>query len=482
MSTHTKRLPLEEIEKFLRSHRIDELLYAEETDYFEYKEYSYSLTKLTEEEKEKQKWEMIKDITSIANTQGGILCIGFKTAKKVNEHIEYINGITPVNKEDIKIDSWLDLLEQRAVPSFINQYIEYYGYAGNKEEIFWLKIKSATEVGCFPFLLEVGNETEDKDSRKIIKFSLYQRKNFRPYSLKIEDVQRYISSGIYSEKASTQTVEDRLTLVESRLNRYEAKMNATQEETYTSISRKNNENVHVIHKDTMLYAQTKIRHPSGFFYIDAIPLTNVILENFWNDNEHGIKHLLVNSPQIRSTSFGWDLRAWYTELPYVRNKGWEIMNGDRKLVRVNQTGQVFAGAIIDEYFNWNTKSTPNEYMLRPLALSEFTGNYFKLLHAIMKIYISLKEYKIIAGFNVLRSIKYKLIPEDYMSYRTSDNLDTRYFEITVNSSMQANEMAGILLEEIYASGFNLTEQTKQIYLQYIEGKPVLDEEQIRKIK
>ena len=71
----TRSISLDEIIAILSSNKPEELVGVEETAYFECREVSYLTSVGEQSDKERHKFNLVKDVVSIANSGGGIICI-----------------------------------------------------------------------------------------------------------------------------------------------------------------------------------------------------------------------------------------------------------------------------------------------------------------------------------------------------------------------------------------------------------------------
>ena len=97
----------------------------------------------------------------------------------------------------------------------------------------------------------------------------------------------------------------------------------------------------------------KLDPEADVFYIIATPTGGVTLNNFWDKSENSIHHFMKNPPILRN--MGWDLSVWITEYPQTEGNSWEIMNGNRKILKVTKNGIVAGGANIQDFLDWGLR-------------------------------------------------------------------------------------------------------------------------------
>lgn len=464
MTTETKitlkTLTIDEIVKILELKEIGKLIGAEETSFFEFKEVPY-ITTGTDSYKEFQKLELVKDISALANSGGGILCIGLKSYKPTGMLKEYVGDILPVKKEQITLDSWLDIISNMLVPLLPSGSMKY-GYSGKEDELFWLHVPDASDLGIYPLLLVKDQWLPHKDvpiKGNVVGY--YYRDGARVRQLHPEKIQKYIASGFDSENKSKKVTPEEnlinLSIKELALkvDSITSQLDSLNKEVISGVPSNYDEK----EKKMIEYANTKIGGDAGYFYLYAIPIQPVLINNFWEKDPDSIYELINKPFELRR--YGWDLSTASIEFPYPKGSSWESTNGDRKLLNVSKNGEVFAAASLDGVLDWGVEKyeeTSGEKikLINLFALTEFIDIFFHFLLIFKMKFAYSTEFIVKFGFIYPKDINLKLHQPAHIQglfSKTSETPTQTNGEIKVNKSVDDHPAyyAGEVATEINAA-------------------------------
>ena len=135
-----KELSSDEIKRIIHSGNFDELIGVIENSQFECKGEPYRL------DDDHQKLELAKDVSALANAQGGIILIGAQTDREPTQATDVINRIRPFKKNHINISQYEDVLKTWIYPNL------------KKFEIKWFRSSASHELGLVEII--VGNEEQ----------------------------------------------------------------------------------------------------------------------------------------------------------------------------------------------------------------------------------------------------------------------------------------------------------------------------------
>ncbi|GEM_PF-3680616 len=481
----TLKLTVEEISKRLESKNLSALIGVEETADFEFRQFSY-LTTLEGDVKNKSQFELVRDITSIANSGGGLVAIGLKPLKKATEKKEYVAEICGVKKEHIQTQSWFDVLAEMVVPRFSETYLEY-GFSGANDEVFWFKIKDAKEVGCFPFILTKDQwEPTVGEYVKGTVFGYYYRDGAQNVWLSAEKLQQYIADGIRAKqtKREGQIIDP---AIATQLQGINIKLEAMASQVTSLVGAKTEqtkEDLDNKEKKIVEYINSKLEWETGFFYIYAVPKKPANIKDFWNQGKRSVYETLKSPPYLRP--MGWDMQIASSEYPEPKDGFWQAMNGDRKINIVTREGEMLTAATIDEFLDWGLKSEdPNKKLINNFPLVEYIDNFFHFFYVSRKIFSLKRDYTVRMGFITKDGINYYLQSPagigDKLFGATSGPLNKKKWSIDIpeNDDRWPNIMAAEAVIEIYASGFGITEENFA-YLKKENGSYQVDEELYKK--
>ena len=172
-----KNLSNEQIEKIVKDNNSNQLVGALETSYFEFREKAYLVDDKSDVDwvKYKARIELLKDFSSIANSGGGYIFIGLLPGTVKGKPIEYVEKISAIDKKTINIERWLDILSDGFIPRFPRDEIKY-GYIGKNDEVFWILISNAKDIGHYPFIITQDQwNPEEKVILKGQAYGIYSR-------------------------------------------------------------------------------------------------------------------------------------------------------------------------------------------------------------------------------------------------------------------------------------------------------------------
>lgn len=95
----------------LNEGKFERVLGTSEDDAIEFKDSPYQLNVA------RQKWELAKDVASLANSRGGVIVIGFRTERSANQLVDTVAEHRPVPKATINWDSYRDVITHQVRPT-----------------------------------------------------------------------------------------------------------------------------------------------------------------------------------------------------------------------------------------------------------------------------------------------------------------------------------------------------------------------------
>jgi len=119
-----------EILRVLEHGELDRLIGAEETSQVEAKGEPYKLTG-----SESQKQELAKDVSALANASGGIILIGFRTAKNTNSAVEIIDACRPFDPNLVDAQQYRNILQDWVHPPIHSIQIQYYPASSDSNKV-----------------------------------------------------------------------------------------------------------------------------------------------------------------------------------------------------------------------------------------------------------------------------------------------------------------------------------------------------------
>lgn len=450
---------LEQLDTLIETGNADNLLGLEECAHFEVRGHTYDTKNIDSVKRDKAIQSLLFDVTSIANSGGGYIFIGVDTEKKPNQRVEFISKISGVKDEFIFLDSWSSIIPDYTIPrlsfvSFKHGFIE-----SNDKKIFWLLVPNAVELGLYPVIVRKAKwEVKDSDLLKGNMFGLFHRDGSENLLESPEKIQQILSKGL-AEHVDTQQVN--AAQFQELLSQIEQINKTVSTPTRYKIVGPKKE------KAFLENASDKLDSKTGFFYIYAEPVPTIEVPNF-RDSEYMADNIythIKNPPTLRR--MGWGLEVSGSDFPYPNGNSWEITNGQRKLLQVTKSGEVFGAVSIDDTLSWGTdkyrtEETDADVLVTELALIEYIYNFCSFLRSMKERVNDLKEFKLTAGFDVPEGVKVGLLRSERISvlmYTPEGTLGNhRQWKQDYPLEVEPEEVAGELSLEIVMGGFGVTGQ------------------------
>ncbi len=209
------------------------------------------------------------------------------------------------------------------------------------------------------------------------------------------------------------------------------------------------------------YAKGKLGGYSGFFYMHAIPRKSITIPDFWQQGSGSVYQALKDPPRLRH--MGWDLSVAESEYPTSLGDAWQIMNGDRKMTLISQSGEIFTAGAIQDFLDWATSTLHKQVKpINGLALVEYVDVFFQLFYVGKEIFDLESDYVIKFGFVVPEGFEYKLFQPNFdgsgMNHTVGSLTHMEWTtEIKHGDSRQPKRLAAEIIVPIYSSGFSLKE-------------------------
>lgn len=121
--------------------QFDLVIETQEANWIDFKEAPYQI------EHRRQKWELAKDVAAIANSQGGIIVMGYRTKRPENALVDIAIEHRPIKKNQINWDSY-----RQTISSWIYPQIE--GVSS-----FWFPADLTAPYGVFALVVPPQAET-----------------------------------------------------------------------------------------------------------------------------------------------------------------------------------------------------------------------------------------------------------------------------------------------------------------------------------
>jgi len=121
-------IPLAEITDILQSGNFDRLLGGLEDDQLECKSAPYNLAQ------DREKMELAKDVSALANADGGIILIGVQTERDPLHQGDVIRGVGCFARDRLDVTQHRNVISEWVVPSIPGLELEWHARASNRNE------------------------------------------------------------------------------------------------------------------------------------------------------------------------------------------------------------------------------------------------------------------------------------------------------------------------------------------------------------
>ena len=427
------------------------------------------------------RYEFLKDVSSLANAEGGYLLVGLSTIPSDTGFADKIESLDLFNEEKFNINCYLSIAAKNIYPKIRNIKCEWIKFNGDGGGIvsFFIPRQSHEDK-----LFLINKVFENKTNLKEIVVGIAVRDGSQNIPYNVVQLHKNIKYGLSS--VSQRLIEIK-TIVSEILSNQSLSRKTIAKITADEIPAQSGLTSYVS------YIKTKLDGTSGFFYLEAIPLGEKKELDYFYNSESDLYKAISNPPDLRSS--GWGLSTAYTERPSPGDGYWESSNGNKKIVIVSRHGAVATAGSIKDFLdcgvsNYQSREIRdfNGALINNYALVEYVYNYIRFLKEIANIFKNHEGYKLSYGFDLISGTKLGLFrPYDLGHYSNAvvgplfqkiSSIILAKQDFKLNPSL----LAGKVIQEIYAICF----KEVNLPLAYLDsnekGQPFVQEERYLKNK
>ncbi|WP_058188864.1 AlbA family DNA-binding domain-containing protein [Terracidiphilus gabretensis] len=162
-----KRLTVDEVLYFLGRGDFDEIIDAVEDEYLEFKGAPYHLAS------DSMKLELAKDVSALANGDGGLIVLGFCTSKDPDSFVEFVHECRPFDRKLSDLDQYVKVLADWICPAMSSVELLPFSSRANIEKIVVALFVPAREIDQKPFL--VNRAVDPAGKVRGTQFGYYER-------------------------------------------------------------------------------------------------------------------------------------------------------------------------------------------------------------------------------------------------------------------------------------------------------------------
>lgn len=343
---------LDSIQSVLQSGKLDQLIGLPENEWLEAKSCPYDL------EQEYSAYELVKDVTSLANADGGLIIIGVRTEKDELSAEDSIKEIRPLARDLVNIEQYCATISGRTYPPMKDVKIEWMPGEGTQEKGV-IVITVAASGESYPVL--VTKVVDDTWTPKTL-FGYYERRRSHNLHLSIHELHARIKDGFKFE-----LLNERLKSIEETVNRLQKLLE--NREPYPSIAippgpsgAEIKRRIEGLLRDVELEGKPSMA-------LAAAPATSVTIPSLTVSQSETVE-VLTDPPTVRRSGF--DLGR-YQSAPLLDNgERRRAIMADYKALEIWHDGAfLFVATAGDEFLSWSRSRQASEpFVINTLVLAE----------------------------------------------------------------------------------------------------------------
>lgn len=462
-----KNLSLNEIRSILDSGDFNKFIGAVEDAQLECKDAPYQI------KHDHQKQEFAKDISGLANADGGIILLGIKTDRHPTHFGDEITTVNPFVQSLVDPNQYHDILQSWIYPPLQQVEIRWFPSADDKEKgIIAIHIPSQATTRR-PFLITRTIDSRDKRIEVVFGYVERRRDNVPPTS--VQELHSLIRDGLQFDSLNQKYDHIQETLQQLLATQsYKTKVALQQDIQELLDDRRNG---------ALIAANLQI---GPTFLLEATPIEKVELSTLFQARDTDIVHLLANPPELRRGGF--DL--YIGESPkIVKGQLRRAINPEYKILELwRDATLIFAARGNGEFLCWGQHSIIGGVLrINPLVLAESTFLFSELSRQILaqaKAQPRELEYRLELLNMTQDGIPCGLIPGpiDTFAWKFGTNIHRAPdSQVTITkriADLDPGAVAFDLLSELY--GWFGIEQDKIPYAEQKNGRLVISPDLIRK--
>ena len=295
------------------------------------------------------KRELAKDVSALANADGGVIFIGLKTKQGATHYGDEVEDIRPFSQTLVNTTQYLDILRAWVYPEIVGVSVEWIPTTPDPSKgLVVVRVPNQAERAK-PFLI---TKTLDGSKQVETVFGYAVRKNDQNLPFKVEDLQRYVRSGLHYD----QQLEERLDAIAILLKAgpEHSRLEAAKEERREQLEQRIGRARQALPKDMRL------------LIVSAQPLEPSELQTIFLNTDKSVKRALERPPVLRSS--GWDLST-LDQAKILRGELIRVTDGGRKVIDLYRDGTMVAAVSADmDFLAWGRERS---LKINPIALPEF---------------------------------------------------------------------------------------------------------------
>ncbi len=457
-------IAIAEVVAILQSGDFTRLFGGLEDDHLECKSAPYNL------DQECEKMELAKDVSALANTDGGIILLGVQTEQEPVHQGDIIRRVGCFSQDRIDFGQYRNVISDWVLPSIPGLRFEWHASATNQNEGIVSILVPAEASRERPYVVVKVVENTGRIIGSYIGFFERVRENVAPMKPgelrdRLRDGRRFLE------------LDTRLGNIEEMVGRLAAGQ-APQQPALTAET--------VIRRIQRAHREVGLEGRPAFT-LAAWPSRPIDFPSLFESHEVPVVRLLEQPPRLRDAGFDFATRRLST---IVEGQLRRCLIPEHKIIDVWRDGPLICVLPGDDWhLCWGMRSTPETGLrINNLALTE---TVYLFCDWVLKVYANAVpvperfKVRIVLSGMTLNGRACSLNPYRPNEFNINDNrrpapgaAAAQHFEIDVErANADSGVMAYRLLSQVYAwFGFNATEMP---YVNRAQQSPKIDPTQIR---
>ena len=357
----TKKLSVPEVIEVLQSGGFDALKGTVEDGQVEFKGSLYQLSN------DALKCELAKDVSALANSEGGIIVLGVRTSQDQLSPVEYVDECRPFDQTLFNADQYGKILDDWICPAVVSIELSWFPSATDASRGLAAIVVPAKVSENKPHLVA---RLIDADGRvRGTQFGYYERVQDRVPATSVEMIRGYVRDGMRNSEIMQRLSNIETFLAESRSvlepNPSVVEPGVSDDELFARISE----------------AEKAVeRSAVANIILAAAPLSPCAFPDLFRSGSAAVVRLITNPPVLRPDGFAATPRNMYQQQPeIVQGKLRRFVARGNRLIELWEDGTlIVVGPGDDDMLCWfmrNQKNPKPGLPIRNFVLAEVTLNF-----------------------------------------------------------------------------------------------------------
>lgn len=325
------------------------------------------------------RYELAKDVSALANAQGGYLIIGLRTERDPSSEEDVIKEITPIESADFTIARYEGVIGTHVHPNIKGLAVSWLPFGGGTKGLGLIFVPQQ-DLDRKPFL--VAKVVADGASLKEIVVGYAERFEAGNEPLTRERLQEQLKKGRDSSSQRLTRIEEALDEIRAGMSSIEKRPSPSSPEAEGAASTEvavgsggASSRFRYILDHRIEAAASEAPRDQPYYILAASMLGDSRVLRFRTEGSESAKQTLFDAGRLREGGFDLTIGA----LPEPGPEGsWEARQGDRKVLRLYQDGTVIFGAAADHTFlGWGQekRAFQSHPRVNPVAAVEIHASF-----------------------------------------------------------------------------------------------------------